>query len=81
MLRNLGCARPDAWRGRLRGCPPPFGLLLDAAAPSTPSARAAYWDGWGYSGGPPSTSQEQVDDVLSAAAYKEAAALGRHGGW
>jgi hypothetical protein len=25
----------------LRGCPPAFGLLLDAAAPSTPSARAA----------------------------------------
>jgi hypothetical protein len=41
------CARSGTWCAQLRGCPPPFGLLLDAAALCTPSARAAYWDGWG----------------------------------
>jgi hypothetical protein len=33
--------RPDAWCVRLRGCPPPCGLLLDAASPHTPSAKAS----------------------------------------
>ncbi len=33
--------RPGAWGGQLRGCPPAFGLLLDAAAPPTPNTRTS----------------------------------------
>jgi hypothetical protein len=40
-------ARSGTWRAQLRGCPPACGLLLDAAALCTPSARAAYLFGWG----------------------------------
>ena len=38
---RLFCARLGTWREHLRGCPPPCGLPLYAAALSTPSTKAA----------------------------------------
>ena len=35
-----GCAGSGRRRIRLRGCPPPAGLLLDAAAPNAPPTRS-----------------------------------------
>jgi hypothetical protein len=75
------CARSGAWRGRLRGCPPPFGLLLDAATPSTPSARAASRDGWGTAVVRPPLRESRLAVLLQRSGIKEeAAALGRNGG-
>ena len=90
------CVRPGAGCEQLRGCPPAFSLLLNAAAPFTPSAGAAKWVGvqpwityhFTRAGTGPIVGGGTLAKLARAGRWctqrsgikEESSALGRHGG-
>ena len=74
------CVRRGAGCVRLRGCPPPFGLLLDAAVPYTPSATAVNMVGSNGLNTRHASKSWQVVLLQRSGIKEEELAQGQHGG-